>query len=384
MDLKAHLKQLCELHGPSGYEAPIRRALSETWQPLVDSLEVGSLGSLVGIKHGTGTEPRRRIMLCAHMDEIGMVVRAHEQGYLRVSRMGGIDFRLLPGMPVLVHGRQTLSGVVGVPPFHTLKEDHRKHYAPITDLVVDVGLPADQVAQLVRVGDIVTMDAPMIDLQNDRVAGKAVDDRACVAAVTACLDALQSRRHVWDVLAVASVQEEVGGFGALTEAYRLNPDLAIALDVTFGIQPGISDDAFKVGEGPAISMGANFHPALHEAILAAAKRIEATLHLDFIPANSGTDGWEIQISRDGIPTALLNIPIRNMHSTVETVAIQDIARTGRILAEFIAGLDADFLSTIVWDKKYERLDEQYDSHTSSIFPSSRFTASFGCGGRRGR
>lgn len=319
------------------------------WQPLVDTLEIGALGSLTGIKHGSGAGPRRRIMLCAHMDEIGLIVRNFDEGFLLISHLGGIDARILPGMPVLVHCDPPLRGVVGVPPLYTQTEEQRGKYAPLSELLVDVGLPADEVRQRVHVGDAITLDMPITELQNGRLTGKALDDRACIAIITACLQALQSRKHVWDVLAVASVQEETGSAGAMTEAYRLNPDLAVALDVTFGTQPGVSDGAFPLGSGAPISLGANFHPALYDAICAAAERIEMTLAPDPLPMHSGTDAWPIQVSRDGIPTALLEVPIRNMHTPVETVDVKDIERAGRVLAEFIAGLDADFLRTIVWD-----------------------------------
>src|SRR5579864_4574261 len=350
MDLKAHLRRICELHGPSGYEAPIREALRTDWQPLVDSFEVGALGSLTGIKRGTGAEPRRRIMLCAHMDEIGLIVRNFDEGFVLVSHLGGIDARILPGMPVVVHCDPPLRGVVGVPPAYTQTEEQRGKYAPLSELLVDVGLPADELRRRVRVGDPITLDVPITELQNGRLTGKALDDRACVAIITACLQGLQTRKHAWDVLAVASVQEESGAAGAMTEAYRLNPDLAIALDVTFGTQPGVNDGAFPLGSGAEISLGANFHPALYDAICAAAGRLEMTLAPDPLPMHSGTDAWPIQVSRDGIPTALLEVPIRNMHTPVETVDVKDIERAGRVLAEFIAGLDADFLNTIVWDK----------------------------------
>lgn len=353
MDLKAHLGRICELHGPSGYEAPIREALRADWQPLVDSFEEGVLGGLTGIKRGSGAEPHRRIMLCAHMDEIGLIVRNFDEGFLLVSHLGGIDPRVLPGMPVMVHCDPPLRGVVGVPPLYTLTDDQRTKYAPLTDLLVDVGLPAEEVCRCIHVGDVVTLDIPITELQNGRLTGKALDDRACIAIVTACLDALQTRKHRWDVLAVASVQEETGGAGAMTEAYRLNPDLAIALDVTFGTQPGVSEGDFPLGGGAVISLGANFHPALYDAIRAAGDRLEMALATDPLPMHSGTDAWPIQVSRDGIPTALLEVAIRNMHTPVETVDIKDIERAGRILAEFISALDADFLSTIVWDKEVE-------------------------------
>jgi putative aminopeptidase FrvX len=353
VDLKAHLIQVCNAHGPSGYEGPVREVVAEAWRPFVDSLEVGKLGSLVGYKLGSGSVPRRRIMLCAHMDEIGLVISDIDRGFLKVSRLGGIDNRIVPGMPVLVHGKQALKGVVGLPPLHTLENDKRSRYPKLDELVVDLGLPPDEVSALVSIGDVITMDTPMLTLQGTRLAGKALDDRACVAAITVCLDALQARQHGWDVLAVASVQEEVGCHGARSEAYRLQPDIAIALDVTFASQPGVEGVTHKLGDGVPISLGANFHPALYEAINAAAERLEMTLHADPIPMQSGTDAWPIQVSRDGIPTALLSIPVRNMHTPVETVDTKDIERAGRLMAEFICGLTPDFLATIVWDKEKE-------------------------------
>lgn len=349
MDLKAHLRQLCDASGPSGYEAPVREVIAAAWQPWVDALEVGKLGSLIGLKSGSGTEPRPRIMLCAHMDEIGLMVRQIDQGFLKVSRLGGIDVRLLPGMNVWVQGQRMLPGVVGVPPSFALEAAAQNEYPTYNDLFIDLGLPADEVTALVSVGDVITLDAPAVDLQTDRMAGKALDDRACVAAVTACLDILQSRSHTWDVLAVASVQEEVGSWGAKTEAFRLAPDLAIALDVTFGSQPGMTGNTYTLGEGPVIGLGANLHPALYQALHEAADRLEMALHDEPFPAHTGTDAWPIQISRDGIPTALLQVPIRNMHSTVETVSMRDVERTGRLMAEFIAHLNADFLTTLTWD-----------------------------------
>ncbi len=351
MDLKAHLKILSELHAPSGYETPARDALLAAWQPLTDAQETSRMGSLVAYKYGSGNEPRRKIMLCAHMDEIGMMVRQVEGGFVHVADIGGTDSRIVVGKPVLVHTRTgALQGVVAVRASHMLSDDERGRYPNVNEIFVDLGLPAEEVAARVQIGDIITMDAPLLDLQGQRVAGKAMDDRACVAVVTACLDALQRLKHSWDVLAVASVQEEVGLHGARAEAYRLHPDIAIALDVTFAPQPGVSGATFELGSGVPLALGANFHPALFEAIRKTAERLEMELPIEPTPMASGTDAWAIQVSRDGIPTALIGVPTRNMHTTVETVDLRDIERGGRLLAEFIAGLDENFLADIVWEK----------------------------------
>ncbi len=351
LDLKQHLKTLVEAHAPSGHEAPIRDIIREAWRGLTDSMEQDKLGSLIGIKRGTQPlDPPRRIMLAAHMDEIGMMVRDVVDGFIYVHRISGVDNRIMPAQSVLVHGVRSLPGVVATVPPHLLPASARGKYPTFNELVIDVGLPADEVAKLVKIGDLITPDAPLLELQGKRVAGKAMDDRACVAAVTACLDNLQGMHHRWDVYATATVQEETGLYGAATAAYHIKPDIAIALDVTFAPQPGVDgDSASEMGGGPGIGIGPNFHPALVDKIKETARQYEIKLQDDLIPGASGTDAWSIQVAREGIPTVLLEIPLRNMHSPVETIDLRDIERAGRLMAHFIAGLDAEFLSAIVWD-----------------------------------
>lgn len=352
LDIKNHLKTLTEAHAPSGHEAPIREIIREAWKGLVDTTEQDKLGSLIGIKRATRpVKPPRRIMLAAHMDEIGLLVREIVDGFIYVHRISGVDPRVMMAQPVIVHGRKPLPGIVASVPPHLLPPAARKKYADVYELIVDVGLPADEVAEFVKVGDFVTPDAPLLELQGKRVAGKAMDDRACVAVVTACLDMLQGMHHAWDVYATATTQEETGLLGATTAAYHIKPDIAIALDVTFGPQPGIdSDEAKELGGGPGIGVGPNFHPKLVDKLKETARTHEIKFQDDVIPGASGTDAWAIQVALEGIPTALLEIPVRNMHSPVETVDLRDIERGGRLLAHFIAGLNGDFLKAIEWDE----------------------------------
>jgi endoglucanase len=349
-DLKAHLKTLTEAHAPTGHEDAVRAILRDAWRDLVDDMHTDGLGSLIGVKRATQpVDPPRRIMLAAHMDEIGLMVRAVQDGFVFVHRITGIDHRTMLAQPVIVHGREALPGVVAAAPPHLLKAEERSRYPGIGDLVIDTGRTAEEVAALVRPGDLVTVDAPLIDLLGQRVAGKAMDDRACVAAVTLCLHELKSLQHQWDVYAAATVQEEIGLYGAATAAYDIQPDIAIALDVTFAPQPGM-DSAFtsELGGGPGIGIGPNFHPKLVEKMKETARRYEFKLQDDIIPGASGTDAWAIQVAREGVPTLLLEVPIRNMHSPVETVDLRDITRAGRLMARFIADLDADFMQAIAW------------------------------------
>lgn len=356
-DLKAHLRTLAAAHAPSGHEAPLRDLLRTAWADVTDELQQDKLGSLIGIKRATrpptdGT-PARRIMLAAHMDEIGLMVAGVKDGFILVHRISGIDNRVMVAQPVIVHangGRDPLPGIVASKPPHLTAPTARSKYPTMNELLVDLGLPPEEVAARVQVGDLITVDGPLIELAGHRIAAKALDDRACVAAVTACLHELQNLHHRWDVYATATVQEETGLLGAKTSAYQIAPDIAIALDVCFGPQSGIdADTALELGGGPGIGVGPNFHGKLYDKLRDVAKRRDIKLQDDIIAGASGTDAWAIQVSRMGVPTALLEVPIRNMHSPVETADIRDIERCGRLMAHFIAELDADFLAAIDWD-----------------------------------
>jgi endoglucanase len=175
-----------------------------------------------------------------------------------------------------------------------------------------------------------------------------------VAAVTLALEQLAGVRHAWDVFAVATAQEETGLKGAIAAAYGVAPDLAVALDVTFGKQPGASEmDVFPLGKGPTIGVGPNFHPGLVARLKEVAKTHEIPVHTEPIPGGSGTDAWAIQVTREGVPTALISVPVRYMHQPVEMLAVQDVERAGRLLATLVGGLEADFLDRLTWDRAAE-------------------------------
>ncbi len=350
MEVVFLLKQLSEAEGMSGFEGPIRELVRQSWEPFVDEMHEGKLGSLIALKKGVGPEPRPKLMLAAHMDEIGLMVTDIEKGFLRIARVGGTDRRVLLGLEVTVHGRRDLPGVVATRPPHVLSKEERKKTVPWDRIFVDVGLPPDEVNELVSVGDLISIRREMSELKNRRVAGKALDDRACVAAVTLALEQLQRVQHAWDVFAVATAQEETGLKGAIASAYGVAPDVAIALDVTFGEQPDAPKaDTIPLGEGPSIAIGPNFHPRLVGRLKEIAEDREIPYHMDPIPGRSGTDAWAIQVTREGVPTALISVPLRYMHQPVETVAAADVERAGRLLGAFIAETGPDLLENLAWE-----------------------------------
>jgi len=339
----ALLKTLTEASGPAGFERAVADTLADLWRPWADEVRVDAMGTLIALQRGTGPEPRQAVMAAAHMDEIGLIVTGFEDGYLHVQALGGVDRRVLLGLSVQVHGREAISGVIGSRPPHVLPTSERQNVLPWHELYVDTGLSPEETRALVRVGDAITIRQPTVALKNGRVAGKAMDNRASLAAVTLALEALGHRTHVWDFYAVATVQEEVGIKGAIASAYGINPDLAVALDVTFAKQHDDSDSGtFDLGKGPTVGVGPNFHPEMVKRLTRAADSEEIPYEIEPLPGSSGTDAWGIQLAREGIPSGLISIPVRYMHQPVETVATIDIERAGRLLARFVAGLEPGY------------------------------------------
>ena len=359
MDIHKLLKELSETPGPSGLESRAADVVVKSWRLLADDVVIDRLGSVTALKEGSAADPRSRLLIAAHLDEIGLMVKqligsgknGAENGFLRVTKVGGIDIRMLHGQMVVVHGsgagEQDLVGVVGALPVHMLPASKRTKALGYDELVVDTGLPLKELKRLVSIGDFVTFRQPFQMLLNQRVAGKALDNRASVAAISVCLDLLKGRDHEWDVLAVATAQEETSFLGAYTSAFVNRPDVAIAVDVTFGKGPGATgDDTFELDGGPALGLGPNVHPIIFEALKDAAKALEMTVHTTAHERGSGTDAFALQISREGVPTGLVAIPLRYMHTTAESLATADIERAGRLLAEFAVRLDGDFLESV--------------------------------------
>jgi tetrahedral aminopeptidase len=352
-DLIPFLKSLLSISGLSGFEGPAARLIEEKWRPLVDEISVSRVGSLHGLKKGSGKEPRPSLMIASHMDAIGLLVSSIQDEFLHVTNLGGVDIRVLPGLEVTVHAsgsNEDLPGVIAMPPSGLLPDAEKDGVIALKHLLVDTGLTAREVKRKIRIGDLVSFANGPLELAGEVISGHSVDNRASVVALTACLQELQNKSHAWDVWAVATVQEENSYLGAYSSAYQLRPQLAIAVDVTHAKGPNTEGwQTFALGDGVGLCMGPNMHPFLHARLKEVAERTEIPWFLDITPDHSGTDAYPMQTTMEGIPTALVEFPIRYMHTPVEAVSIKDIQRAGRLLAEFILGLEPDFIDRIVWE-----------------------------------
>lgn len=346
------LKELITAPGLSGYENPVSKMISEKWKPLVDEITQSKVGSLHGLRKGTAPEPRPSILVATHMDAIGMLVKGiTSEGLLHFTDIGGVDPRILPGQPVTVHGREAMPAIVVQPSSRLLPPEIGDGAVPMEYLFVDTGLPPKKVKELVQVGDLISFATEATELAGETLAGHSLDNRASVAALTICLEELKNRAHAWDVWAAATVQEETGLTGATTSAFELHPSLAVAVDVTWAKGPGASDwNTYPLGKGPTLGWGPNIHPALYKRFKDLADKLEIPNTMEVMPAHSGTDGWAMQVSREGIPTAVVCIPLRYMHTPVEVISIKDVQRVGRMLAEFICGLTPDAMDAIRWEE----------------------------------
>ncbi len=353
-ELLQHLKTMIAAAGLSGHEAPIRAIIEEAWKPLTDELSVSRLGSLHALKRGVGKAPRPSVLVATHMDAIGMMVTKVQDGYLYLDEIGGIDPRVLPGQLVTVHGREDLPGVVVQPPAHALPEQYATNPVPLAHLMVDAGLTARQVEKLVRPGDLVSFASEPIEFDGNHLAGHSLDNRASVAALTEALRILQNRKHSWDVWAVATVQEEETLGGALTSGYQLRPDVAVVIDVTHAKSPGAPGHlTYAMDKGPTLDWGPNTHPKMYQSFKDLAKKLEIPWQESIYSRSSGTDAILLQVAGEGIPTGILSIPLRYMHTPVEMLQVRDIERTARLLAEFIAALDDKFMETLKLDEEKE-------------------------------
>ena len=340
MELKERLQRLSDAFGVAGFEDEVRELIRDMVAPYVDACEVDPLGNLI-CSRGEG-EP---VMLDAHMDEVGFMVRwIEEDGFLRLSPLGGWDERIIPGHRVTIRTRdgQKRLGVIGAAPPHILKEEERKRVVPLEDLFVDVGARSRaEVEELgIHLGDPATIHYPFREIRPGYVTGKAFDDRAgCLVAIEA-LRALADERLPYRLVVNFAVCEEGGLRGAKAAAYRIAPKLALALEGTIGADfPGVpaAKQPVRLGQGPAITLADRsiiVSPRLIRFLEETAEA-EGIPYQYKLPAYGGTDAGAIHLERGGILAGVVSVPCRYIHSPVSTLLISDLEATVKLTVAFL-------------------------------------------------
>lgn len=332
------VKQLCDINAPTGFENLAAEKIKEFFEPLSDKVYIDSFFNVIGYKKGISPNPKK-IIITAHYDQIGMIVSGYEKGgFLRISNLGGVDTKTLLASEVIVHGREEIFGVIGAKPPHLLKESETKSNVKMTDLFIDTGYSDDALKEKVSIGDPVTIVSPTVTLKNGCVAGKSLDNRAGVAALVLILKELQNIKHLNDVYVIATVQEEKDLLGAATASYALEPDLAVVIDVCHGDMPdGDKSECFPLNKGVPIGIGPAFHREYTNALFEVAKKERIQTQRCIESGDPGTEAWATQVSRLGIPTVEVSIPLRYMHTSVELVSLQDIENAAALVARFVSG-----------------------------------------------
>ena len=347
-DLKELLERLSNAHGVSGYEGSVRQIIEDEIKPYVDEIKTDKMGNLIATKKGS----KPALMLAAHMDEIGLMVKfVDENGFCRFTKTGGwFDQTLLNQRMILHTENGPVYGVLGSKPPHAMKEDESKKVVKAEDMFIDVGATSKEDAEKlgVKVGTPVTSDVEVKPLGNDMITGKAFDNRAgCVMLI----EAVKQMKDVKATIhAVFTVQEEVGLKGAKTAAFGLNPDVAIATDVTItGDHPGIEkkDSGNEIGKGPSVTVSDADGRGIivPESVLKWLKDAAESDNIPYQPeVGSGgtTDATAIHLARDGIPTGVVSIPTRYIHTPVSVMSIGDLEKSVRLIARAMEKVDKFF------------------------------------------
>ncbi len=335
MSINANLEKLSNACGVTGREGEVKELMIRLMTPYADEIVVDRLENVIAIKKGTQDTPK--IMLAAHMDEVGLMVKTiTKDGFLQFSKMGGIDDRILPAQKVTVFSRKGIfPGIIGSKPPHIQKEEERKKIIASDELFIDIGAQSkdDALALGISVGDSVGFDIKYVQLGRDIVMGKAFDNRAGCATMVEALKLMGKTDYT--VCAVGTVQEEVGLRGAATAAFGVDPDLAIALDVTIaGDVPGVReyDTSVKLGKGPALTIsdsGLITHPKILRWLMDTAEEQKIPFQIEAGLLGS-TDAARINLTRQGIPSGNISIVTRYIHSPVGMLSLKDIENSAKL------------------------------------------------------
>lgn len=338
------IEKLCAVPSASGFEQNARDTVVELMSEIGLDTSSDAMGNVYGILKCSNPNAKS-ILLDAHFDEIGFMVTGHKKGFIQFATLGGVDPRVLPARRVTILSDKPMTGVFTCLPPHLQAAEDMDASFDIKDIYVDAGLSEEEAEKLVPIGTPMVFASDCVKLSNDYISGRALDDRAGLAALLGAVESLKNEKLNIDVVLCASVQEEVGCRGAQIAGYRIDPTWALAVDVTHGTTPDSGKAiTFTLGSGTAIGIGPNFNRELSDKLKKLADEKDISHTVEVCSGESGTNAWPLQVSRDGISTCLLSIPLRYMHTPCETMCLRDVDATAQLAAELIRELSKEVLA----------------------------------------
>ncbi|MBQ6947725.1 MAG: M42 family peptidase [Clostridia bacterium] len=333
--MKTILKNLCSVSAVTGDER-YARGLVEQIRPLCDGVRQLPCGSIVAYKK-CGSPNAKKVLLDAHLDQIGlMVTKIDDHGFVHFCNHAGVDAKVLPGAMVTILGKQAVKGVVSAKPPHLLSAEEREKPMKIAAMTIDVGLSADRTKELIRVGDKIALDCYVGEMLNQCVTGRSLDDRAGCTVLLSILDLLKSESMGMDVYVVLSSGEEFSGYGAVAAALEIKPDEAIVVDVSHADMPAArSEDCGELGKGVMIGISPILDRGLSGQLLALARERQIPYQREAMGGSTGTNADGIVPLCNGIPTAVLSIPLRYMHTAQEVISLEDLVSVRDLLLAYL-------------------------------------------------
>lgn len=335
MDIRSTVVSLSEISGTSGSESKAAQLALVMLREYCPDAEIIN-GNVTG-KFGTHREGLPSLLLDAHIDQIGFAVTyITDDGFIKIGNIGGIDRRLLPAQPVVVHGSRDIKGVIcSVPPHLT---SGGSEVLEMDDVAIDTGLTKEELEKLVSLGDSVTFDVTCRDLIGSRITGGALDDRCGVASILYALELLKDSDLAYNVTVLFSTQEEVGERGAKIGAFEIDPDIALAVDVSFAYAIGEEESKCGyLGKGPMIGISPSLSREISDELINTAKSADIPYQIEVMSGLTGTNADRFSVNRCGAKACTVSIPLRNMHTPVEVIDITDAEQTAKLLAAYIRG-----------------------------------------------
>lgn len=336
MNTSKMLEKLSGIMSISGSERRGENEVRELLTPYFDKFEVTNTGSYVLTKYSKD-QNAPTVLIDAHFDEIGMFVKEiTEEGFLRITNVGGIDSRIMPASRVLIYGKKVICGVVVSTPPHLQKPDESKKLPEFRSLLIDTGYSAEKLNEIVRIGTPIGFATEYTELQDGHAAGHGFDNKACAVAAVKAAEMLSMTRSDFNIAVLLSSFEEIGGVGAATALAKIDPDVAFVLDVNLAQEEDVPKHrTVEIGKGPAISYSTVTHRSLVDSIVSFAKNNNLNYQTIAEARGTGTNADIISTSLCGIPTAVISVPLRNMHTPNEVVSLKDIDDTACLLAKYI-------------------------------------------------